>query len=465
RTGFSDDFHLIAQWFPKLAKLEPDGRFAHFAFHPFAEFYADFGDYRVEMDVPADHVVGSTGRLQLLRRTTDRAIYEARAQGVHDFAWVSARALEVEERRLDHVDVRVLSSSAGGARARSALWSTIEHALPFYEGLYGRYPHPTLTVVHPPGDAGPAGGMEYPMFFTVGQPDWVQTLGTRWLETVAAHELGHQWFQGILASNEARYPFLDEGLASHAEWRFLESMFGDSSQLDTPFLRISRAATGRYAGLASRRVRVIDQPATAFPTFGALSSHVYGRTALFLESLRRIHGDAAYDRAMRDYTTRQRFRHPTPPRLFESLGLLGPATREAAWAWFERSARASLRVGELISGPGGLTRVEVRRGGPIRLPLEVQARFADGSTQLRRLDSPNEREWIEFHCASPLLEVVVDPHRRWLIDDELFDNRVRPRAGSGAASFAALSGGMTGSFDTGPRLRWLAELALRVLSP
>ncbi len=68
RTGYVDDYHFVAQWFPKLAMLLPDGRFAHFAFHPQSEFAADFGSYDVTLDVPAGDVVGATGRCETASR-------------------------------------------------------------------------------------------------------------------------------------------------------------------------------------------------------------------------------------------------------------------------------------------------------------------------------------------------------------------------------------------------------------
>lgn len=434
RTGFRDDFHLVAQWFPKLAKLEPDGSFAHFAFHPFSEFYADFGDYEIELDVPRSFVVGSSGKLEKIGEDGARARYFSRANDVHDFAWTASPHFSREERKIGHVEVTLLSDPRA-KRVNRDTWDALERGLPFYQTAYGSYPYDTLTVVRPPSSASRAGGMEYPTFITTGGKERSQFVGARFAETVTAHELAHQWFQGILASNEARYPFLDEGLTSHAEWRFLDHAYGKSGSLALPGLSISRAAVGRYSGSLRSSGERVNQAARDFPSFRALASLVYGRTALSLETLRRTFGPPAYDEALLTYASRHRFSHPTPADLYQVIEeKLGEEARRALEALLERRATLDLRLGEITTNhsqsahdsskaTAWLTRIPVIRSGELELPYEVLLKFRDGTQELRRVARPSSLEILEVHHDVELSRVEIDPERKLLIDADLLNNR------------------------------------------
>src|SRR5690349_12340221 len=100
RSGASRDFYFLGQWFPKLARLESDGTWAHFPFHPHAEFYADFGDYDVRLDVPELMVVGATGRQIESSVAEGRRRLRFRAESVHDFAWTAWPSFERREERI-----------------------------------------------------------------------------------------------------------------------------------------------------------------------------------------------------------------------------------------------------------------------------------------------------------------------------------------------------------------------------
>ncbi|HYJ10930.1 MAG TPA: M1 family peptidase, partial [Polyangiaceae bacterium] len=108
RTGYVGDYHFVAQWFPKLARLLPTGSFEHFAFHPQSEFAANFGSYDVTLDVPANHVLGATGSCETAPSSSGRRALRCRASDVHDFAWTSWSHFRQRDERMGGVAVRVL---------------------------------------------------------------------------------------------------------------------------------------------------------------------------------------------------------------------------------------------------------------------------------------------------------------------------------------------------------------------
>jgi len=158
----------------------------------------------------------------------------------------------------------------------------------FFGERFGAYPYPNLTVVHPPTGAEEAGGMEYPTLITTGGRWWSRHLGVRAPHAVTVHELGHQWFYGLVASDEHRWPFLDEGLTTYAQVRVLEERYPGDSAFGGFGLSLSQPAAMRYASAQAWNADVIAQPAPDFATGRDYGQLVYTRTATLLETLRRV---------------------------------------------------------------------------------------------------------------------------------------------------------------------------------
>lgn len=434
RTGFERDFFLVAQWFPKLAKREPDGRWAHFPFHPHGEFYADFGDYHVTLDVPTKYVVGSTGQLTRVSGAEENfARYEAHAQGVHDFAW-TAWPRFVEENRVLHGVKITLLRPAHTPRVAKTTWETLDKGLLYLGEKYGRYPHPTLTVVVPPTFAARAGGMEYPTFITTGGIEALSLFGIRDVQLLTIHELGHQWFQGMLASNEMEFPFLDEGLTSYAESRYLEDTFGPGSLADWPWLKVSRLAGSRYGAMSYLGKQPIASSAPDFDSFRTIGSQVYARSALALETLARVYGKENLDEALRLYADRFRFRHPKPRDLYDVLGeVLGKEARKQAVLMFEKNGWIDLSVRAIETRTEGgrfKSSIQVKRAGSLDLPVSLSARFSDQTARVFSFPLGVREHTFELLHEAPLLYAEVDPNFTIVLDDNLENNR---RAAPGTA--------------------------------
>jgi Peptidase family M1 domain len=448
RTGYKGDFQFVAQWFPKLAKLEPDGHFEHFAFHPQSEFYADFGDYEVTLDVPASLRVGATGELVKSSTDQDRTRLVYRAESVHDFAWTAWSSFRERQERIAGVNVRVLFPPWHDANAEAEL-GAMRFALPYFNAHYGRYPYPTLTVVHPPAAAGNAGGMEYPTLITTGGPFYAPLLGVHSSEIVTIHELGHQWFYGLVATDEHSFPFLDEGLNSYAEGRALEAYFGVASVVGRFGLSVSDWSLFRTFSAARGQDGIVAAPAASFTTFRSLGALVYSRTATILATIGRVYGMERLEHALGEYTRSMRFSHPRPAEFMDvmkrELGTEVAAVLESAL--FERGhvdyvARELSSVpadpeGGIFDGPHGretrkptpkrpaarwLGRVVVYRHGTLELPVDIDLIAEDGSRRREHWDGHGLAHAIDYSGASRLTAVQVDPERRILLDDDLMNN-------------------------------------------
>ncbi len=480
RTGFAGDFHMVAQWFPKVAVLEPDGRWdAHvFGFH--SEFYADFGDYRGTLDVPAGWVVGATG-VETQRTTEgDRQRVEYRASMVHDFAWATAPDLVETRHWHDGIFVRQLlapelaEDAMTHARVQFA-------ALDSMQARFGPYPWSTITIVHPPPEAAGAQGMEYPTLYTtspiLGLPPGLASLGYEERITgvfTTIHEFGHQYFQGLLASNEHAQPWVDEGMNTFANTLVLDDTWGRNAAMVRvaghaltidDLLRIDQHRAGA--------LDPVDQPADAFePLIGSYGSVVYRHTTVVMRTLRTLVGAEAFDDALHRYADTWRFGHPTgadlEATLVEALGEHPPVAASVAAGddppirldlrryldqGLRRPATVDFRVvratnarrvgtagwhrdetGALVGGdPPDTTPVArlpddaiegvavIARSGEMTVPVVVEARFADG-THDRRLWDAERRFTVLRWPGRRLVSVAVDPDGDLLVEYRRNDN-------------------------------------------
>jgi hypothetical protein len=458
RTGYRGSFHMVGQWFPKVARLEPDGTWAHFVFHHLAEFYADFGTYDVTLDVPEAFAIGATGPAVETHVDKGRRVERHVQADIHDFAWTAWDHWRVAKARIDDVDVSVLYPPGFEGVASRDL-DAVRFALPYEGARYGRYPYHVLTIVHPQEDAGEAGGMEYPTLITsVGA--WWMPRGVTLPEIVTVHELGHQWFYGLVATNEVLWPVLDEGVNQFAEVDALAKWRGSSSAADLFGLSLSDLALEAAISSSAAHDEPIAQPAYAFSTGANYGRLVYSRTAAVLATLAGVFGDDGVGRALGRYARRNRFGHPVPADLvaafLEVLGGDAAAVLQSALfdkGWIDFAVEAPWSAPSRASDGTWDGSVVVRRRGNVVLPVDVDLLLADGTTHRERWDGKGDWTRLLWHGPAALRGAVVDPEHRIVIDDRLSNNHAATRDGGGSTEQSL------------ERLTYWAELALEALTP
>jgi hypothetical protein len=338
RTGYFGTFNLVGQWFPKIGVLELPGergatavRWNVHEFHFNSEFYADFGSFDVSLTVPSDYTVGAVGEQQgAPQQTGGKRTWHFVQHDVHDFAWVAAKGYKTLDGSYagpgsPTVAVRVIYPPEYEASARPTLKASID-SLGYFSRTLGAYPYRTLTAVVPPYNAGEAGGMEYPTFFTAEgyakvAPD---TVTQYMLDFVTIHEFGHGYFYGLLASNEFEEPMLDEGLNEYWDQRMLRER-GQPLHLTTAWARrlgIDPAISGFALERASAGLKQPADPLgeNAWDRYSSGSyGSVYSRTATAMHDLEERLGKDATERAFHEYYRRWRFRHPSVADLRATL--------------------------------------------------------------------------------------------------------------------------------------------------
>jgi hypothetical protein len=274
--------------------------------------------------------------------------------------------------------------------------------------------------------------MEYPTLITTGAAWYAPLVGLRTVSAVTAHELAHQWFYGIIASNEYTWPFLDEGLATYAESQLMDT-FGSGSLFRAFGVALDTRALHRTMSAAYSRSAPIAQPARAFGTMKALAGLAYARTSTLLSTLGTVYGEVPLQRALSRYALDQRGRHAQPQDLLNALREhLGPeAAHNATLALFHRgwvdysvdsivsmALPPSMRQGEVRV----LSHIIVQRRGSLQFPVDLTLTTADGERRILHWDGRGNGTTFEHLGRSAVVAAVVDPHHRVLLDQNLLNN-------------------------------------------
>lgn len=479
RSGHAGGLYMAAQWFPKVAVLERAGergaselRWNAHEYHFLSEFYADFGRFDVTIELPKSMRVAATGRLLARRELADGWVAHRFMQvDVHDFAFVAdARFAEplrgswqgAEGRKIAIEVMHTPDYAPQAAIVLEAIQASLRHA---QEHLV-EYPFDTVSAVIPPFNAKAVEGMEYPTLFTVTSPERVakSSLEADYLRFVTVHEFFHNYFQGMLASNEIEEPWLDEGVNEYWNLQFLEAL---GERAITPSWLRALGVDWRVPAVDLTRSQV---PITAsVDALGAsafqMSSpedyySIYPRTALMLRDLQSRWGSVRMRMAMRHYVQTWQFRHPSSADFREALieGALkcdvrcaAPALDPATEAAFVRELFAQLvdkaqvlddRVIRIDSDcqPGGpaagaqiQTRVAIQRHGA-QLPQQLELLFDDGSRQRVGLSKSSEtHQTVQIQTTRCPVSARLDPDNHYRMDQGRFDN-TRSVQANGTAS-------------------------------
>ncbi len=455
RTGYQGEFHLVGQWFPKIGvRVSEDHgdeiveRWECQPFSAFTEFFADFGTYDVTLTVPETYVVAATGVLTAaIESPGNTRTFTYRAEDVHDFGWMADPYMEMMNRQVlvaggGSVDVRVYYRPAQEEFAQRHL-DAATAAMNRFSEWFVPYPWAVMSVIDPPPEAANgAGGMEYPTFVTTAGDSVFARPGMRLPEYTTVHEVGHNWFQGMLASNEPIEAWLDEGVNSWADANVMADVYGSrTSGLDW---------MGWQADLAALMYAILDDPsslpvpiataASAFLDDDTYGTVTYASTQRALHTLENMFGPKKFRAAMKKYAETWAFKHPTGKDLFDTLSaelgqnldwFFGPvfqevgglrlAIRTAACrrahpprgVFGDGASRKTTTVTDAPDTGTFVCEVVVTNTGTVHVPIDIELRFVDGTSQRLRWEDKGGETWKRFvvERSSELAEVWLDPDR------------------------------------------------------
>ncbi|MGB1317557.1 MAG: M1 family metallopeptidase, partial [Flavobacteriales bacterium] len=405
------------------------------------EFYSEFGTFDVHITLPENYVVGATGDLvdgenelnwlnQKVEKTKaikefdyyDLSFPESSAktktlhyhqEKVHDFGWFADKRYHVLKGEVElPVSGRKVTTWAMFTNNEADLWqNSIEYlndATYFYSLWVGEYPYNHVTAVD--GVLSEGGGMEYPNVTIIGESsDSVS------LEEVIMHEVGHNWFYGILASNERDHPWMDEGLNSFLESRYMKKhhpnlmmrdIYGGGKLIDfgmkwAGIYNLKHDKLLQHANTIAARGNT-DQPielkseAYSSLNYGSIA---YAKTAFVFNYLMRYLGKDKTNEFMLEYFERWKFKHPQPED-FEKVVI--DVTNDSLKWFFDDVIRSEKKMDYAITRiqkEEGKLHVKVRNYGKIAGPFPISLLQGKDTIATKWFDGIEKSKWLEIECA------------------------------------------------------------------
>jgi len=441
RTGWDRDALVAGQWFPKIGVWWHGAWNCH-QFHAYTEFFADFGVYDVRITVPQYEVVGGGGlEVSNVNNPDGTKTVTYHGDDIHDFAWTASPHykdyFDTFQGSMGPVKIRIMMQPAHTAQLERHL-RILKATMDRCERWYGAYPYKTITVVDPEHDS-PSFGMEYPTFITAGT-DWLVPQGL--LEEpdyTIEHEFGHQYWYGMVATNEFEDAWMDEGINSYSDLKIMDSVFGPSTSW-VNLWGVTSGILGRhrigYIGVADLDpiARNGWQYAGSF-SYGGIS---YGKTALVLFTLEGVVGEDTMRRAMHTYFMRYRFTHPTKEDFLKTIeevsgkdlrwyfnqAIYGTevldyqviAVSSVPVEWYKPDLEEKKGVTEYVSN------VWIQRKESFVFPIDVEIKFDNGEKVCEHWDGRDRWVRYAYQKKAKVESVEIDPDHKIFLDRNNFNN-------------------------------------------
>ena len=441
RTGWDKDFLLAGQWFPKVG-VWWHGAWNYHQFHAYTEFFADFGVYDVKITVPQNEIVGASG-VEVSNSVNPDGMRTVTYHGddIHDFAWTASPRyrdfFDTFPGSMGPVKIRVMLQPEHIAQSERHI-HVLKECMDRAERFYGPYPYKAVTLVDPPAGS-QSFGMEYPTFFT-GGTDWLAPKGfLEEPEFTIEHEFGHQYWYGMVATNEFEDAWMDEGINSYSDVKIMDSIYGPEASWINWF-----GATGGARG----RMRPFYMSATDLDplarkgwqyannaSYGAVS---YAKTAVVLLTLEGVIGEDTMMRAMRTYFTRYRFTHPTKEDFLKTIEEV--SGKDLRWyfnqavygtevldykvlkvssypvEWYRPDLKEKKGETEYVSN------VWIQRKENFVMPIDVEVKFDNGEKVREHWNGQDRWVRYAYQKKTKVASVEIDPDHKIWVDRDNFNN-------------------------------------------
>lgn len=416
--------YSMTQWYPKMAEYDYEGWHAD----PYVgrEFYGVWGDFDVKISIDKKYVIGGTGYLQnpneighgyqalgteVKQPLGEKLTWHFVAPQVHDFAWAADPDYIHDTKQVPNGPTLHFLYQPDTAGNWAKLQNEMVEAFRIMSDKFGKYPYKQFSTIQ-----GGDGGMEYPMATLVTSG---RTYGG--LLSVTVHEAFHNWYYGVLATNEAKYPWMDEGFTSYAQDHVLNAL-GGYKEANPHYGDLQRLAELHANGAEEPLTTHADHYQTNY-CYGVSS---YSKGAVFLMQLEYIVGKEAFWKGMMRYFNEWKFKHPTPNdflRVMEKTSGL-----ELSWfmdLWVGTTQFIDYSIEVIEKEKKGMTVIELKRIGQLPMPLDIRVVDKDGNVYsyyipvgLMRGEKPAEEGQVnravlpDWEWTHPTYEFEIDLKKR-----------------------------------------------------
>ncbi|WP_299314232.1 M1 family metallopeptidase [uncultured Aquimarina sp.] len=383
RSGRNSEENIalsMTQWYPKMAEYDFEGWHAD----PYIarEFHGVWGNFDVTINIDKNYIIGGSGYLQnpqeigygyekpgtKVKRKGNKLSWHFIAPNVHDFTW--AADPEYIHDVVQVPDGPVLHFLYKNKKEYLENWKKLQpksvELMKYFSSKIGKYPYDQYSIIQ-----GGDGGMEYAMctLITGGR-----NLGS--LVGVTAHEMAHAWFQHILATNEAKHEWMDEGFTSYISTLAMNEVMQQNK---------TNPISGMYQGYFQLATSGIEQPqsthADRYTRNGAYGASAYAKGAVFMAQLGYVIGQKNLSETIKRYYDEWKFKHPTPndfKRIAEKVS--GMQLDWYLTDWTQTTNTVDYGIKDVLEKEN-ITSITLERIGLMPMPIDVYVEYIDGTKE------------------------------------------------------------------------------------
>ena len=432
----------MAQWYPKIAEYDFEGW--HADAYIAREFHGVWGNFDVKISIDKDYIIGGTGYLQnpedighgygskTNNTGNDKLTWHFKAPMVHDFTWAADPnyihdKLQVKNGPLLHFFYKNNPETKDNWKA---LQPVAAELMFYFSDAIGAYPYKQYSIIQ-----GGDGGMEYGMctLITGGR-------SLRGLIGVTSHEMAHSWFQFLLATNESKHEWMDEGFTSYIS----TSAMNDVMKLNRKNPHLS--SYNRYIALAnSGDEQPLTTHADRYNINSAYSTSAYSKGAVFLAQLGYIIGKDNLTKTIKKYFTDFAFKHPTPNAIIRTAEKVSGLELDWYLTDFGQTTNTIDYSIKTVNGLNEMTEITLERKQLMPMPIDLTVNYLDGSSdnfyiplEMMRGEKPINSHvialpdwpWVNTHYTFSIdtkkdliASIVIDPSQ-YMADTNKSDNTI-----------------------------------------
>jgi len=429
RLGHIGESYQISQWYPKPAVYDRSG-WHQMSYQDQGEFYSEFGSFDVSITLPDNYIVGATGNLQnekekeMLNKLAADTSWIATLgsadvefpysswqvktlryteNNIHDFAWFADKRFHVLKGKVKLPESgREVTTWVMFTNQEADIWKDaipyVNQSIETFSKWNGEYPYKNFTAVQSALNAGD--GMEYPGITVIGMAKDAYTL-----DEVIAHEVCHSWYYGALGSDERRYPFMDEGITSANEVRYMNERYPQKKLWEVylenkklaKFFHIDKMPVSQMIELEwmSQARDNLEQPINLTSSdYSELnySLIIYNKAGVSFKYLRSYLGDSIYDSAMHDYYRKWKNKHPQPDDLRQSFE--SSTGKDLNWFFSDLIGTTKRLDYEVVRLED--QKLLVKNNGEMVSPLVISGMIGDSICFEKWVDGFEGKQWVEL---------------------------------------------------------------------
>ncbi len=450
RTGWDRDGLVAGQWFPKVGVWWHGAWNCH-QFHAYTEFFADFGVYDVKITVPQNEVVGASGiEVSNVNNPDGTRTLTYHGDDIHDFAWTAdphyKDIYDTFQGSMGPVKIRVMMQPSHWNQAERHVRIT-KDTMSRFDSWYGPFPYKTITVVDPePGSQ--SFGMEYPTFIT-GGTSWFMPKGVLLPEQVVEHEFGHQYWYGMVATNEFEDAWMDEGINQYTESNVMDSLYGQSTSIINQWgMTAGETEQDQVFLRTSDTLDPMARNGWQYANSNSYGTITYYKTAAVFRTLEGLIGADTMRKAVHTYFMRYRFTHPTKEDFLKTIEEV--SGKDLRWyfnqavygtepmdfevlkvssypvEWYKEKLKEKKGETEYVSN------VWIHRKGDFVMPVDVEVKFDNGEKLREHWDGQDRWVRYAYQKKAKVESVEVDPDHKNFVDRDYFNNSYLTEAATGA---------------------------------